>query len=259
YRYVAEELRYVLADSGARAILFHTAFAPTLAAVRADLPQPELPLQADDGGGEAPLPGAPGHEAAPAAAAPLEPAGLSPDDLYILYTGGTTGRPKGVLWRQADFLAACLGLAKTTDELVTAAPRSRLRVLAAPPFMHGAAHWNVLSAWLAGGTIVVQDRPAHLDPADILAVAEREQVTSLLIVGDAFARPLVDELHHHRYDLSSLRFLLTGGAVLSAPVKAELLDLVPHLRIVDVLGSSESGRQGVQRSDRESGATTGTF
>src|SRR5690606_35206941 len=115
------------------------------------------------------------------------------------------------------------------------------------------------SGWLAGGTVVVQDQPDRLDPTDILGVAERERVTSLLIVGDAFARPLVEELRRRPYDLAELRFLMTGGAALSAPVKAELLELLPHLRIVDVLGSSESGRQGVHRSDRASGASTGTF
>ncbi len=82
--------------------------------------------------------------------------------------------------------------------------------------MHGAAHWNALSAWLAGGTVVIQDDPTRLDPADLLATIEREQVTSLLIVGDAFARPLVDALRQGGHDASGLRFLLTGGAVLSA-------------------------------------------
>ncbi|HMQ27904.1 MAG TPA: AMP-binding protein, partial [Acidimicrobiales bacterium] len=121
----------------------------------------------------------------------------------------------------------------------------RLRALPAAPFMPGAAHWNPLSAWLSGGTVVVQDQPHHLDPADVFATCEREAVTSLLIVGDAFARPLIDELRARSYDLSHLRFLLTGGAILSASTKAELLELVPGLTIVDILGSSESGRQGV--------------
>lgn len=259
YRYVADELRYVLADSGARAIVFHSAMAATLDAVRADLPELRLLLQVADDTDAPLLPGARWYEEALAGAAPAPPEGLSPDDRYILYTGGTTGLPKGVLWRQADFIAACLGVDRTTDQLVAAAPRSTLRVLAAPPFMHGAAHWNVLSGWLAGGTVVIQDQTAHLDPADVLRVAERERVSSLLIVGDAFARPLVDELRGGTYDLGQLRFLLTGGAVLSAPVKAELLRLLPELRIVDVLGSSETGRQGVHRSDRHRGARTGTF
>lgn len=259
YRYVADELRYVLDDSQARAIVFHSALAPVLDEVRAALPQLRLLLQVADDSGHPLLPGARWYEEALAGATPVAPQGCSPDDRYVLYTGGTTGMPKGVLWRQADFIAACLGTARTTAELAAAAPGSRLRVLAAPPFMHGAAHWNALSGWLAGGTVVVQDHPGRLDPRDILRVAERERVTSLLVVGDAFARPLVEELRRRSYELADLRFLLTGGAALSAPVKAELLELLPHLRIVDVLGSSESGRQGVHRSDRSRGATTGTF
>jgi acyl-CoA synthetase (AMP-forming)/AMP-acid ligase II len=259
YRYVAEELHHVLADSSASAIVYHGAFAETLAEVLPSLPHLRLLIQVDDGDGTPLLPGAVAYEAALAAAEPTPPTHLSPDDLYILYTGGTTGLPKGVLWRQADFLAACLGVAETTETLVTAAAAGSLRALPAPPFMHGAAHWNALSAWLAGGTVVIQDDPVRLDAADVLDTIAREQVTSLLIVGDAFARPLVDALHAGDHDVSGLRFLLTGGAVLSATVKEDLLALVPHLHIVDVLGSSETGRQGVQRSDRRRGAASGTF
>ena len=259
YRYVAEELRHVLADSGARAILFHGAFASTLAEVLPGLPHLALLLQVDDGSGAPLLEGGRWYEEALAAAEPAAPVGLSSDDLYILYTGGTTGMPKGVLWRQADFLTACLGI---TDDAATLAKRARsgsLRALPAPPFMHGAAHWNAISAWLAGGTVVVQDDPARLDAADILATVAREQVTSLLIVGDAFARPLADEMHRGRHDLSGLRFLLTGGAILSATVTQELLTALPHLQVVDVLGSSETGRQGVRRSTTGTAVTTGSF
>jgi 3-oxocholest-4-en-26-oate---CoA ligase len=259
YRYVAEELRHLLADSDARAVVFHGAFAPTLTEVLPDLPHAGLLLQVDDGSGEPLVEGARWYEAALASARPWCAPDLSPDDRYILYTGGTTGLPKGVLWRQADFLAACLGVDRTTEQLVDAATRSTLRVLAAPPFMHGAAHWNAISAWCSGGTIVIQDRPSRLDPDDILRAAVREKVSSLLIVGDAFARPLVEALRTGRHDVSRLRHLLTGGAVLSASVKEELLALAPWLRIVDVLGSSETGRQGVHTSDGTRGASTGTF
>ncbi|MFZ6002488.1 MAG: acyl-CoA synthetase [Actinomycetota bacterium] len=259
YRYVAEELRYVLADSDARAIVFHSAFASTLEEVLPSLPRLTLLLQVDDGTGGGLLPGALEYEAALAAASPLQPRGLSPDDLYILYTGGTTGMPKGVLWRQADFLAACLGVGQTTAQIVAAAAHGSLRALPAPPFMHGAAHWNAISAWLAGGTVVVQDNAVHLDPRDVLETISRERVTSLLIVGDAFARPLVDELRHGSHDLAGLRFLLTGGALLSSSVKHDLLELVPHLQIVDVLGSSETGRQGVARSRRDQAVPSGSF
>jgi 3-oxocholest-4-en-26-oate---CoA ligase len=259
YRYVADELRHVLDDSGARAVVFHSAFAPTLAEVLPSLPHLRLLLQVDDGSGGDLVPGAQWYEDALAAADPRAPDALSPDDLYILYTGGTTGLPKGVLWRQADFLAACLGIDQSADDLVAGAEAGSLRVLAAPPFMHGAAHWNALSAWCAGGTVVIQDEPSRLDARDILSTAARQRVTSLLIVGDAFARPLVDELRSRTYDLDQLRFLLTGGAVLSASVKEELLAQLPDLHIVDVLGSSETGRQGVHRSSTRSGASSGTF
>ncbi len=259
YRYVADELRHVLADSKARAVVYHAAFASTLAEVVDDLPDLRLLLQVEDSSGAPLLDGALPYETALAAAVPQAPAGLSPDDLYILYTGGTTGLPKGVLWRQADFLATCLGIADSTESLVATAKRSSLRVLAAPPFMHGAAHWNVVSAWCAGGTVVIQDVPSRLDPDDILRTVAREAATSVLIVGDAFARPLADALRAGRHDVAGLRFLLTGGAVLSAAVKEELLALVPGLRIVDVLGSSETGRQGVHSSTADTGASTGTF
>ena len=246
YRYVAGELAHVLGDSGAAAIVFGGAFAATLAEVASRLPALRLLLQVDDGSGAPLLPGARWYEAALAAAVPAVPRGLSPDDRYILYTGGTTGLPKGTLWRQGDFLATALAVRGTVGEIVAAARTRRdLRVLPSAPFMHGAAHWNALSAWMSGGTVVVQDDPAHLDPADVLRTCERERVTSLQIVGDPFARPLLDELDAHDYDLSHLRFLLSGGAVLSPPVKARLAARLPRLRIVDVLGSSETGRQAV--------------
>jgi fatty-acyl-CoA synthase len=102
---------------------------------------------------------------------------------------------------------------------------------------------------MSGGTVIVQDDPTRLDPADVLGTCERERVSALQIVGDPFARPLLDELDAHDYDLSHLRFLLSGGAVLSPPVKQRLIDRIPGLRIVDVLGSSETGRQAVSDHD----------
>ncbi|HET6835594.1 MAG TPA: AMP-binding protein [Acidimicrobiales bacterium] len=252
YRYVATELAYVLRDSDAAAVVYHASFASTLADVVPDLPGVQLLLQVDDGSGTALLEGAADYEAALAAADPLVPAGLSPDDRYILYTGGTTGMPKGVLWRQGDFLATCLGIKGTSADLVATAGRrgASLRTLPAAPFMHGAAHWNAISAFASGGTVVVPDRPTRFDPADVLATCERERVTALQIVGDPFARPLLDQMDARPYDLSHLRFLLSGGAVLSAAVKARLLGRIPALRIVDVLGSSETGRQAVAGAER---------
>jgi acyl-CoA synthetase (AMP-forming)/AMP-acid ligase II len=250
YRYVAAELLYVLADSSARAVIYHGAFAATLAQVLPDLPDVALLLQVDDASGAPLLPGAVPYEEALAAATPAPPTGLSPDDRYIVYTGGTTGMPKGTLWRQGDFLATALGVTGAQAAIVaTARGRAGLRTLPSAPFMHGAAHWNALSAWTSGGTVIVQDDPTRLDPADVLRTCAREGVTALQIVGDPFARPLLDELDAHDHDLSALRFLLSGGAVLSAPVKARLRERLPGIRIVDVLGSSESGRQAVSADD----------
>ncbi|MFN8051308.1 MAG: acyl-CoA synthetase [Acidimicrobiales bacterium] len=269
YRYRAAELEYVLADSGSRAILFHSAFAPVLAQVVPNLPSLTLLLQVPDESGEPLLDGAVWYEDALRSSTPGTPPERSGDDLYVCYTGGTTGMPKGVLWRQADFLVSALGVRRpdgtdfgSIEEIVTAAEHSSLRALPAPPLMHGAAHWNAISCWIAGGTVIMQDHPDRLDAADIWSTVARERATSLLIVGDSFARPLLDELARaedagEAYDTSSLRHLLSGGAILSPHVKAELLERLPGLTIVDVLGSTESGRQGVSATKRSDDTAAG--
>jgi len=261
YRYVEEELLYLFDNADARAVIYHASFAPTLARVRERLHGIRLWLQVDDGSGEPLLPGALDYEAALAQASPREPEGLSPDDLYILYTGGTTGMPKGVLWRQEDIFHAALNPRGARDlaAVVERACEGGPRALPAPPFMHGAAHWAAFSMWHVGGTVVVQSDPRRLDPADIWSTVEREKVNALTIVGDAFGRPLLDELRRGSYDVSSLRRLTTGGAILSASLKREFLELIPGLRILDALGSSESGAQAAKLSTGGSDATTGDF
>jgi fatty-acyl-CoA synthase len=261
YRYVAEELHYLLTDADARAVVVHSAFAPTLANVLPELPRLRLVLQVPDESGHALLPGAQWYEQAlESASAARPPVVPQPDDLYILYTGGTTGMPKGVLWRQGDAWRECFGGAEaaSTPAEAAAAATETTKALLAPPFMHGAGHWMSLRTWNHGGTVVIQDHPNHLDPADIWQVVERERVGFLLIVGDAFARPLVDELSRHRYDLGHLTVVLSGGAPLSAHLKDELLAHLPSLVIVDGLGSSEAGGQ-LSLVTAGRGATTGTF
>jgi acyl-CoA synthetase (AMP-forming)/AMP-acid ligase II len=266
YRYVAEELLYLLTDAAARAILVHSQFAPTLAAVLPELPSLEVVLQVPDASGHDLLPGAIWYEDALAAASPERPDQERPalrwsaDDLYMLYTGGTTGMPKGVLWRNGDAMIECFGgspTATTLDEHVAQA-QTGLQALLAPPFMHGAGHWMSFRTWLGGGTVYVQSVPERLDPADIWSLIERERLNFLLIVGDAFARPLIDELERTDYDLRSLTVLLSGGAPLSANLKSELLAHLPALMIVDGLGSSEAGGQ-ISHVSAGGRASTGTF
>jgi len=260
YRYVAEELLYLLTDSNAAAVVIHSQFAPTLAEVRDQLPNLRVILQVPDASGHSLLPGAVWYEDALAAAGARKPAvQWSPDDLYILYTGGTTGMPKGVMWRNGDANQECFGgsKAETLEEIIAEA-NTGLKALLAPPFMHGAGHWMSFRTWNGGGTVYVQSVPERLDPTDIWGLIEREHLNFLLIVGDAFGRPLLDELERTSYDLSSLTVLLSGGAPLSAHLKDEFLRHLPTLMIVDGLGSSEAGGQ-LSQVSAGGGATTGTF
>ena len=261
YRYVAEELLYLLTDSQATSIVLHSRFAPLLQEIRNSLPSLRVILQVPDSSENDLLPGAVWYEEALQQSPTTKPvAGYHGDDLYILYTGGTTGMPKGVLWRNADATVECFGGSKTasTVEEFMAEATGAMRSLPSPPFMHGAGHWIAMRTWLSGGTIIVQSQPDRLDAADIWGLVEQEKANFLLIVGDAFARPLLDGLEANTRDLSSLLSILSGGAALSAHLKKEFLDHLPWIMMVDGLGSSEAGGQLSQVS--AGGATsTGTF
>ena len=268
YRYVAEELRYLLDNSQAKAIVYHSQFAPTLAEVLPQLPELRLLLQVADESGNDLLPGAQWYEEALAAASADLPAcadSWSPDDLYILYTGGTTGMPKGVLWRQHDIFVSVMGGAvagtehESIEAVVETAKTGAMRVMPAAPFMHGAGHWIAFLAMNGGNTVVVQDEVRRLDPKDILSLVEREKISFLQIVGDAFARPILDEMETGSYDLSSLFIILSGGAALNSTLKERFLAAVPHAMILDGMGSSEGGGQMTQVTTAGGDVTTGTF
>ena len=259
YRYVEDELVYLLRDAGMRALIYSATFAPMVARVLPKLlvpggvPPPALLLQVADASGEPLVPGARDYETALAAASDA-PLGLatSDDDLYVVYTGGTTGMPKGVLWRQADVFFAAMGgripgqepVTSLADVVARAAYGEMHRTLPAPPFMHGAGHWTAFITLHSGGTVVVQSETKRLDPDDVWRTIERERVFSLTIVGDAFARPLIDQLRAKRYQLDSLRVIGSGGAVFSASLKQALIAELPGIMVADGFGASETGAQG---------------
>ncbi|MCV7076661.1 acyl-CoA synthetase [Mycobacterium szulgai] len=270
YRYVADELVYLLDNAGADAVMYHARFAPTLAealekaAQKLDR-QPRL-IHVDDGSGNDPLPGAVRYEDLLAAMTdePLDREGVlpSPDDLYILYTGGTTGMPKAVLWRQHDiYLNAMSGrilgaeIATSLEEIVERSRPEGPGSLTAAPLMHGAAQWAAFVNLCSAKPFVMAPTTTHFDAAETLALASRERVMSMSFVGDAFGRPLVNALESGDYDLSGLFVVVTGGAALSAPIKQRFLELLPNVTILDAGGSSESGTQMGQVSNRLQSAT----
>lgn len=254
YRYVEDELIYLLDNADARALVYAAEFAPKVAAIRDRLPQLQVLIQVGDHSGNALLPGAVDYESITTTALPA--GGMptpTPDDLYILYTGGTTGMPKGVLWRQHDIFLSSMGgrpfgsqypLASYA-ELAAQAGRSpgALSVLMLPPLMHGAAQWATFYVLTMGGRIVIPDDVERLRPSQVLRLAERENVLNIPVVGDAIARPLLDEIETGAYDLSRLVTISNGGAPLSPTMRERILAALPNVMILDAVGASESGMQ----------------
>jgi len=268
YRYVGEELRYLLNDAKPRALVLHSILAPTFAQVLPTLDaRPEVVLQVADESGHGLVGGAEWYEEALAASSPRgAPVDPSPDDLYILYTGGTTGMPKGVLWRQHDIFMVAMGGRKVgTWEILTSyeglterlAESMPLRVMILPPLMHGAAQWAAFMMWAQGSTLVLPDEVHHVDPDDVWSVVEREKANTMTLVGDAVFRPLLQQLDKKTYDLSSFFAVGNGGAPLTPAVRAMALERLPNLVISDSAGSSETGAQ--MHATSVDGTEVGTF
>jgi acyl-CoA synthetase (AMP-forming)/AMP-acid ligase II len=267
FRYVKSELQYLLADSGATALIYHAAFAPRVAEVLPDLPQLRVLIQIADDSGNDLIYGAADYDSIVETSSPTPPLQHSPDDLYVLYTGGTTGMPKGVLWRQHDIFMTSFGgrnlvtgeCVGSIDEIVAqvaAGPGTKLLIL--PPLIHGAAQWSVMTAITTGQTLVFPSVVDHLDADDVVRTIEQEKVSVVTVVGDAMARPLLGAIEKGIADVSSLAVVANGGALLTPYLKERLIEALPNAMVVDGVGSSETGAQ-MSHLSTSGAVSTGTF
>jgi acyl-CoA synthetase (AMP-forming)/AMP-acid ligase II len=254
YRYVERELRYLYDDSGIVALIHGRSFGDRVAQ---SLDHPLRALLTVEDGSEAGLPdGAESYDDVLAAATSDRPAvdGRSSDDLYLIYTGGTTGMPKGVVWRHEDIFKSAMGGGDLTQggdyvsgpkELAERLPENGIVALAAPPLMHAAAHWLAFHQLFTGGTVVLMPG-GRFDPAEVWDTIAREKVFNVVLVGDAMVKPLLDELERGSHDTDGLWVIASSGAPLSQHTKDRLNTLLPGRMLVDSMGSSETGVLGAK-------------
>jgi acyl-CoA synthetase (AMP-forming)/AMP-acid ligase II len=253
YRYVENELHYMFADSDLTALVYDRRLAPLVAAAAPAAPGLRALVEIDDGSDAAPeIPGAAGYEAALAAASPARdfPA-RSNDDVYMIYTGGTTGYPKGVMWRHEDIWRTLGGGIDfiTGEPLPDEWQQSRKGLengefvkLCAAPLIHGNAQVAALAGLFAGETIVLL--PAF-DAREIWLAVQRHQVNVLVIIGDAMARPLIEAYAEGDYDASSLVAVSSSAALFSPAVKDACAKALPDAVITEAIGSTETGFAGI--------------
>jgi len=242
HHYSPREIRDLLDYVGPRGIIYHRSLGARFAEV---LPPngTELLVSIDDGSSAPELPGAVSLDAALAAGGADRDVTGSPDDLIMMCTGGTTGRPKGVLWRQSDmYVLSMVG----ADHASATEIHDKVRGggppwFAVSPLMHAAGMWTAFAALCAGLPVVLYDDRNKLDVRSVWETAEREKVGMMTMVGDAYAGPLIAELRAHPYDLSSLNAIGTGGAATNPKYKRALMECLPHITIIEGYGSSETG------------------
>jgi 3-oxocholest-4-en-26-oate---CoA ligase len=275
YRYADVELRYLWTNSDSAAVVFDAEFTEMCARLQPELPRVKLWLRVGDAGTcpDWAVPYGPASESAAASVsasasgATGAPWARSGDDLYLLYTGGTTGMPKGVMWRQDDlFRMLEAGRGDWADGPVDAEvwvarlDHPGATVLPAPPLMHGTACFFCMPILSRGGAVVTLTKPS-LDAVELLDAVAGHRVKQLCIVGDAFARPILRELDAapQRWDLSRLRVVFSSGAMLSQDIKYRLLQHAPAARVFDGLGSSESGSLATSVTSTDDTTATAQF
>ncbi|MFF0200408.1 acyl-CoA synthetase [Streptomyces sp. NPDC005017] len=282
YRYVAEELVYLYRDADLAAVVFDAEFGDRVAEALPRVPGVRHAVRVGGGAGGAVRAratgrsGAAGDAVRAGAAGPPDVAGAvefadaeaagapgrgfparSGDDQFIIYTGGTTGMPKGVMWRQEDLFFAGLGGGAPTGEPVRTPEELAARVAAGgagitffptPPLMHGTSTLTAFIGFNFGQRVVLHRK---FVPAEVLRTIERERVTSVSLVGDAMLRPLIDALAgpSKDTDCSALFSVSSSGAIMSETVRRQFLELVPHVMLLNNFGSSESGFNGTATPD----------
>jgi len=259
YRYLDHELVYLLDNADAEALVFHRSLSDRVARVQSQLPRLRLLVEVDDGpppGGSRGVHGAVHYEALQQLA-PADRIAPQGDEIYMLYTGGTTGMPKGVMYAMSDFTQFFLktypqmiGLPKlgAAEALPALARELRARgestvSMSGPPLMHGTGCWlGMMVPHLLGGTAALLEKRG-LDAIELWDTVSRDRVTLLVIVGDAFARPMLRALDENpgRWDASCLKTIVSSGAMFSLEIKQGLIRHLPELAIADVLGSTEGG------------------
>ena len=258
YRYLDDELLYLLENADCEAVVFHASLGDRIARIKDRLPKLRLLIEVADGP-SANVPGASSWDAVLAANSPAPRIERGLDDLYMLYTGGTTGMPKGVMYAMGNFTAGFLGfytapmgrppvesIAEVTG--MTKMVHGLGQPVAVPccPLMHGTGVWlgALLPHLVAGKVVLLEGR--SFDAAELFRAVERHRISTLVIVGDAFARPMVQALRTQAatgspFDTSSVTTIVSTGAMFSAEVKAEMFEFIPGAAVMDILGSSEGG------------------
>jgi len=252
FRYTAEELTYIFDNSDAAVVFFSSEYAEQISALKDNLPKVKLYIEVTPEGASPLVDGALSHEglATSGDGAPLN-IERSGDDLFFLYTGGTTGMPKAVMWPHETFRALGIATAElqgmdystleSTLAAIKAAP-SPIRILPACPLMHGTGLFTSLSVLFSGGAVVTMDSEHGLDAAELWNTVVKQGVNAMAIVGDAFGKPLLKELNENpgKYSLDHMAAITSSGVMWSREVKLGLLEHMPNVILNDSFGASEA-------------------